>query len=135
MARDNDDIADHSQGLTELQTRPANPVLGLKSDPNELDTLGGGGGGSQLLPVNDTAAAQLATTTGGLGQEAKISEWEGYSGFPGWWRWRQRRRRLGTSAAGGGTAWGGSSGSGASPSVGALGTNAGSNAWGAGGSG
>jgi len=73
--QDNDDIADHSQGLTKLQTRPANPVLGLKSDPNELDTLGGDSGSSQLLPVNDTAAAQLATTTGGLGQEAKFSEW------------------------------------------------------------
>jgi len=89
---DNDDLADHSQGLTELQTRPANLVLGLKLDPNELDTLSGDGGGSRIPLANGTAAAQPATRTGGLGQEANFSGWGGYSGVPG---------RGGTGSSGG----------------------------------
>lgn len=62
--RDNDDIADPPQGLTELQTRLANTVLGLKSNPNELDTHGGDGGSSQLPLANGTAAVQSGTRTG-----------------------------------------------------------------------
>ena len=122
------------QGLTELQTKLANLVLGLKSDPNELDTLGGdAGGGTQLPPPNGTAAtAQAAARTTGRGQDASLSGW-GTAGTPGgggggggggW----------GTSPTSGGTAWG-SSGPGASPSAGAWGTNPASGAWGAGGSG
>jgi len=130
------------RGLTELQTKLANLVLGLKSDPTELDALGGGDGGAQIPPANGTLPAQAAPRATGWGQEASPSGWGGTAGTPGgggggggggW----------GTSpAGGGGTAWGGSSGPGASPSAGGWGT--GSNAaapgpgpggaWGTGGS-
>ena len=133
-----------AQGLTELQTKLANLVLGLKSDPTELDALGGGGdGGAQLPPPNGTLPAQVAAAprAAGWGQEASPSGWGGTAGTPGsagggggagaggW----------GTSpAGGGGTAWGGGSGSGAgtSPSAGGWGSNAASGsggAWGTGG--
>jgi len=126
------------KGLTELQTKLANLVLGLKTDPNELDTLGGDGGGAQLPPANGTAATQPAARAGGWGQEANFSGWGATAGSPGGGGGGgggSSSGGWGTSPAGGGTAWGGSSGSGASPSAGAWGTNAGSNAWGAGGSG
>ena len=139
----------HTQGLTELQTKLANLVLGLKSDPTELDALGGGDGGAQLPPPNGTLPAQVAAPRAtGWGQEASPSGWGGTAGTPGssgagggggaaggggggW----------GTSpTGGGGTAWGGGPGSGAgtSPSAGGWGSNAasgGGGAWGAGGSG
>ncbi|KAH9978985.1 hypothetical protein BGW80DRAFT_1282232 [Lactifluus volemus] len=134
------------KGLTELQTKLANLILGLKSDPNDLDALGGDSG-AQLPPANGTAPAPRATT--GWGQEASPSS--GWAGTPGtgggggaggagggaggsggggggsgW----------GTSPAGGGSAWGGNSGSGASPSSGNWSASgAASGAWGAGGSG
>jgi len=117
--------------FTELQTKLANLVLGLKSDPAELDALGGGDGGAQLPPPNGTLPTQAAPRAPGWGQESSPSGWGGAAGTPGggggW----------GTSpAGGGGTAWGGSSGSGASPSAGGgWGSNAASGgAWGAGGS-
>jgi DNA-directed RNA polymerase II subunit RPB3 len=67
-----------------LQTKLAKLVLGLKSDPTELDTLvGGDAGGAQLPPPNGTlpptqAAAPRAT---GWGQEASPSE--ATAGTPG----------------------------------------------------
>jgi DNA-directed RNA polymerase II subunit RPB3 len=127
------------QGLTELQTKLANLVLGLKTDPPELDTLGGDAA-TQLPPANGTLPAQAAPRATGWGQEASPAGWGGAAGTPGssaggggggagggW----------GTSPTGGGTAWGGSSGSGASPPAGGWGTNtaAPAGAWGAAGSG
>ena len=135
-------IKSFAQGLTELQTKLANLVLGLKSDPTELDALGGGDSGAQLPPPNGTLPAQAAPRAAGWGQEASPSGWGGTAagtpgtnagaggggGGGGW----------GTSpAAGGGgdTAWGGGSGSGASPSAGGWGSNAApGGAWDAGGS-
>ncbi|KAI0000575.1 DNA-directed RNA polymerase [Russula vinacea] len=129
------------KGLTELQTKLANLVLGLKSDPPELDALAGDSG-TQLPPANGTLPAQAAPRATGWGQEASPAGWGGAAGTPGsagggsggggggW----------GTSPTGGGTAWGGSSGSGASPSAGGWGTNTAApagpaGAWGAAGSG
>ena len=129
------------QGLTELQTKLANLVLGLKSDPTELDALAGDGA-AQLPPANGTMPAQAAPPrAAGWGQEAASpSGWGATAGTPGgggsgggW----------GASPTGGGTAWGGGSGSGASPSAGGWGTTgtttnaaaSGAGAWGAAGSG
>jgi DNA-directed RNA polymerase II subunit RPB3 len=129
------------QGLTELQTKLANLVLGLKSDPTELDALAGDSGAQIPPAASSTMPAQAVPRATGWGQEASPSGWTGAAGTPGgggggggsgW----------GTSptATGGGTAWGGSAGSGASPSAGGWGTtNAAAapapGAWGAGGSG
>ena len=128
-------LADHhpppSQGLTELQTKLANLVLGLKSDPNELDALGGDGGAA-LPPANGTAAAaQPAPRATGWGQDASFSGWGGTAGTPSGGGGSGASGGWGTSP--GGTGWVGSSGSGTSPSAGAWGNNAASNAWGAGG--
>jgi DNA-directed RNA polymerase II subunit RPB3 len=133
------------QGLTELQTKLANLVLGLKSDPTEIDALAGDGA-AQLPPANGTMPAQAAPPrAAGWGQEAASpSGWGATAGTPGgggsgggsgggW----------GASPTGGGTAWGGGSGSGASPSAGGWGTTgtttnaaaSGAGAWGAAGSG
>ena len=109
--RDNDDIADHSQGPTELQMRTAN----LSSDLNQTRMNSTPSVATAAIPSSHqpdcTAAAQPATRTGGLGQEANPSGWGATTGSPGGgggcggWR---------TSLAGGGTAWGGRSGSGSS---------------------
>lgn len=117
------------KGLTELQTKLANLILGLKSDPNDLDTLGGDAGG-QLPAVNGTAAAPRAP---GWGQEAAATGWGG-TVAPGSGGWG------GPTSGGGGAGWGGSPGSGASPSApapaaGGWGANAPTGAWSAGGSG
>jgi len=122
------------KGLTELQTKLANLVLGLKSDPNELDALGGDAGGAQLPPANGMPTTQAAPRQAGWGQEASPSGWGGAAATPG-----GGGGAWGASPTSGGTAWGGSSGSGASPSAGGWGTNAASSsssaAWGAAGSG
>lgn len=131
-----------SQGLTELQTKLANLVLGLKSDPTELDALGAEGGAQIPPATSGTMPAQAVPRATGWGQEASPSGWTGAAGTPGgggggggsgW----------GTSPTGGGTAWGGNSGSGASPPAGGWGTTntnavaaaATPGAWGAAGSG
>lgn len=133
------------RGLTELQTKLANLVLGLKSDPTELDALGGAGDGSaQLPPPNGTLPAQVAPRATGWGQEASPSGWGGggTAGTPGSTAGGSGGGGGGggwgaSPAGGGGTAWGGGSGSGAgaSPSAGGWGSNAasGGGAWGAGG--
>ncbi|KAI0280985.1 hypothetical protein BGY98DRAFT_960338 [Russula aff. rugulosa BPL654] len=128
------------RGLTELQTKLANLVLGLKSDPTELDALGGGdAGGTQLPPPNGTLPTQAAAPRAtGWGQEASPSGWGGTTaGTPGAAAGGAAAGGWGTSPAGGGggTAWGGGSGSGTSPSAGGWGSNAAAGgAWGAGGS-
>jgi len=126
------------KGLTELQTKLANLVLGLKSDPNELDTLGGDGGAHLQPPPANGAAAAAAAAQGapratGWGQEAAPPGWGGTAGSPGGGG-SGSGGSWGTSPAGGGTAWGGSSGPGASPAGGGWGANASSGAWGAAGS-
>ncbi|KAN0130830.1 DNA-directed RNA polymerase, RBP11-like dimerization domain containing protein [Lactarius tabidus] len=96
------------RGLTELQTKLANLILGLKSDPNELDTLGG-----------DGAAAAVPSATGWGGAEASpaASRWGGATTAPASSGWG------GASATGAGGGGGASPGSGASPSAGGWGTN------------
>jgi hypothetical protein len=85
------------QGLTELQTKLANLILGLKSDPNELDTLGGDGGAQLPPPANGTAAA-VPGATGWGGSEASpaASGWGGATTAPATSGWG------GASASGGG---------------------------------
>lgn len=123
-----------------MQTKLANLVLGLKSDPTELDALGGGdAGGAQLPPPNGTLPTQAAAPRAtGWGQEASPSGWGGTTaGTPGAAAGGAAAGGWGTSPAGGGggTAWGGGSGSGTSPSAGGWGSNAAAGgAWGAGGS-
>lgn len=124
-----------------MQTKLANLVLGLKSDPTELDALGGGdAGGAQLPPPNGTLPTQAAAPRAtGWGQEASPSGWGGTTaGTPGAAAGGAAAGGWGTSPAGGGggtAAWGGGSGSGTSPSAGGWGSNAAAGgAWGAGGS-
>ncbi|KAI9442536.1 insert subdomain of RNA polymerase alpha subunit [Lactarius indigo] len=121
------------KGLTELQTKLANLILGLKSDPNDLDTLGGDGG-AQLPVTNGTAAAPRAA---GWGQEGAVSSGWGSTPAPGssGWGGSASASGGGGGGAGGSAGWGGSPGSGASPSASGWGTNAPAGAWSAGGSG
>ncbi|KAI0305410.1 DNA-directed RNA polymerase [Multifurca ochricompacta] len=117
------------KGLTELQTKLANLILGLKTDPNDLDTLGGDGSG-QLPTANGTVAPPTGRTTTGWGQETSPggAGWGNSPNTGGGGGW-------GASTTGGGSAWGGNSGSGASPSAGGWGANAAPGAWVAGGGG
>lgn len=125
------------RGLTELQTKLANLILGLKSDPNELDTLGGDGGAQLPPPANGTAAA-VPGATGWGGSEASpaASGWGGATTAPATSGWGGASASGGGGGGGGSAGWGASPGSGASPSAaGGWGTNATPGAWGAGGSG
>jgi len=128
------------KGLTELQTKLANLILGLKSDPNDLDTLGGDGGAQLPAPANGTAAA-APRAAGWGGQEAAgaaaTGGWGAGTAAPGSGAWGGSPS--GGGGGGGAPGWGASpgSGAGASPSAGGWGgTNAATTgAWGAGGSG
>ena len=130
----------NKQGLTELQTKLANLILGLKSDPNELDTLGGDGGAQLPPPANGTAAVvPRAATSGWGGSEASpaASGWGGATTTPAGGGWGGATASAGGGGGGSAGGWGASpgSGAGASPSAGGWGTNATPAAWGAGGSG
>ncbi|KAI9449409.1 DNA-directed RNA polymerase II, subunit 3, partial [Lactarius psammicola] len=120
------------KGLTELQTKLANLILGLKSDPNDLDTLGGDASGQ--LPC---AKRHRSSSQGHLEAAATGTGWGG-TAAPGSGGWGGPTPGGGGGAgagSGGGAGWGGSPGSGASPSAGGWGTNAPTGAWSAGGSG
>ncbi|KAI0268804.1 DNA-directed RNA polymerase [Gloeopeniophorella convolvens] len=106
------------KGLTELQTKLANLILGLKPESDDFAA-----GGSQIPATNGTAATATAT---GWGQGAGAGGWGGAPATGSGW---------GTSTTGGASAWNGASGSGATPPGSGWGGNTGTSAWGAGGSG
>ncbi|KAI0051241.1 insert subdomain of RNA polymerase alpha subunit [Auriscalpium vulgare] len=114
------------KGLAELQTKLANLILGLKTQPPDAD--GFSGGGDQLAAqTNGAATANTswgAQPTGGWpGASGSGSTWgpaaggatAAWSGSPG-------------SAGGGTTAWGGATAAWGSPTGGAAGAGAGAGA-------
>ncbi|KAI0035882.1 DNA-directed RNA polymerase [Vararia minispora EC-137] len=86
------------KGLAELQTKLANLILGLKTDPAEMDGFAGGAGGSEQLGT--AAPAPEARTNGGWGGATNTNPGAGAWGSP----------PSGRAGAGGGGDWSSSPG-------------------------